>query len=372
MTSSVVFYTDSEMFGGAEEAMLMLMSALDRTLWSPRLLISESPVVAALADRADAQDVPVHIVKPMPLGAEGARHVPAFVRALRRHRPSVFHAQLSWPLAAKYPLAAAVIARVPAVLGTVHLVPPYALDRSNALQLRLLAHGVGAYLAVSRDVERHLINDLGFPPAKVRIVYNAARLAPASAADGRRLRHELTGDADRPVILTLARLDPQKGHRVLLQAARELPGAVFAFAGDGAERDALQALACTLGVEERVIFLGHRTDVSELLAACDVFALPSLYEGSSLAILEAMAAGKAIVSSAIPGTDELITDGMTGLLTAPGDARALADALGRLLADAPLRDRLGERAQEVALRSFTPDAMAAKVTDVYRELLSGR
>src|SRR5262249_20573876 len=125
------------------------------------------------------------------------------------------------------------------------------------------------------------------------------------------------------------------------------------------------------GIRERVVFLGHRTDVPELLSACDVFALPSLYEGSSLANLEAMAAGRAIVSSAIPGTDELITDGDSGLLVAPGDASALARALHRLIEDPDLRTALGRRARARVEHDFTAQVMAKKVTMAYGKLLGG-
>jgi Glycosyl transferases group 1 len=144
---------------------------------------------------------------------------------------------------------------------------------------------------------------------------------------------------------------------------------VFALGGKGPEREELEEMATRLGIADRVRFLGRREDVPELLAACDVFALPSLYEGSSLAVLEAMAAGRPVVSSAIGGTDELIEDGRSGLLVAPGDAEALAAALRRLLADSGLRERLAGRARERVERDLTRQAMAERVAAVYAELL---
>ena len=117
---------------------------------------------------------------------------------------------------------------------------------------------------------------------------------------------------DRPIVLTVARLDPQKGHRYLLAAATEVPEAVFALVGEGGERAALENQARTLGVAERVRFLGHRDDVPELLAACDLFVLPSLYEGLPLSVLEAMAAAKPVVATAIDGTTEAVVHEVTG------------------------------------------------------------
>jgi len=156
-----------------------------------------------------------------------------------------------------------------------------------------------------------------------------------------------------------------------LRAAAELPGADFVLAGEGPERAGLEALATELGIAERVHFLGYRDDIPQLLAACDVFALPSLYEGSSLAVLEAMAAGRPVVSSAIGGTDELIDDGVDGLLVAPGDTAGLAGALRRLLDDAELRKSFAERARRRVERDFTPTAMTQRVEAIYGELLAG-
>jgi hypothetical protein len=179
----------------------------------------------------------------------------------------------------------------------------------------------------------------------------------------------LTGGRPWPVVLVCARLDEQKGHDVLLEAAARLPEVMFILAGDGPERGRLEAQAAALGLTDRVRFLGQRDDVPALLGACDVFALPSLYEGSSLAVLEAMSAGCTVVTSDIPGTNELVIDGQTGLLTPPGDPGALADALRRTLSDPDRRRRLGDSARARVLAEFTADAMARSVTSVYAELL---
>ncbi len=369
MARSIFFYTDSELFGGAEEALLVLLETLDRGSWEPTVLMHESPLVQAIRDRSD---VAIELIPPMPLGLEGARRVPELVRLMRRRRPEVFHAQLTGPQRAKYPLAAAVIARVPAVLGTVQLVGPWDIDRSNRLQLRLLTARVDRYLAVSRDSKRQLIERFDWPAEKIDVVYNAVRAERFDGQASPELRRELTQGSDRPIVLIAARLSPQKGHATLLQAAADVPEAVFVLAGDGPDRAALEAQTDALGIRECVRFLGHRSDVPELLAACDVFALPSLYEGSTLAGLEAMAAGRAIVSSDIPGTDELLSNEDNALLVPPGDSGALAQALNRLLNDAELRGDLGRRARERVQRDFTAEAMTAKVVAVYKELLGDR
>ena len=368
MARSIFFYTDSRVLGGAENAMFMLLGSLDRAEWEPTLLLEDAPEVAPLAERAAALGVPVRRIPPLPLGLVGARRVPGLVRLLRRERPAVFHAHMSSPVACKWGLAAAVLARVPAVLGTVQ-VGAYEPDRSSFWQLRLLARKVDRYLAVSREIAAELVSDLGWPAEKVEVVYNAVDVERAAVPAPPGLRAQLGGSETRPLVLTPARLNAQKGHDTLLEAIAELPEALFLLAGDGPERERLEARAAELGVTERVRFLGRREDVPQLLAACDVFALPSLYEGSSLAVLEAMAAGIAIVSSAIGGTEELIEDGRGGLLVPPGDAAALAAALRRLLADPELREELAARARERVDAGLRRDQNAERVEAVYRDLL---
>jgi glycosyltransferase involved in cell wall biosynthesis len=371
---SIFFYTDSCVLGGAEKAMFMLLESLlpgsgDRGKWQPTLLLDDQPGAELLAERATALGVPVRLVGPLPLGLEGARGVPALARLLRRERPEVFHAHMSSPVACKWGLAAAVAARVPAVLGTVQVGGYEPPDRSAYLQLRALARGVDRYLAVSREIAAELVERLGWPAEKIDVVYNAVDVARVEVEAPPGLREELGGSETRPLVLTPARLDAQKGHRALLEAIPQVPDAVFLFAGEGPERAGLEALAAQLGIAERVRFLGRREDIPQLLAACDVFALPSLYEGSSLAVLEAMAAGIPIVSSAIGGTEELIDDGRSGILVAPGDSEALAAALRRLLDDGELRKSLAGRARERVEAGLTRQATASRVEAVYRELL---
>jgi glycosyltransferase involved in cell wall biosynthesis len=369
---SIYFYTDSHVFGGAEHSLFMLIGQLNRARWRPVLLLEAAEGTAPLAERGVAAGAEVRFIDPLPLGLVGARRAASLARLLRAERPSVFHAHLSWPLAAKFGIAAACIARVPAIVATVQLVPSFDLDRSSRVQLRLLSSRVGRYIAVSSDIALRLTADFGWPSEKISVVYNAVETGRFTGRPQPALRAELTGDDATPLVLTCARLDAQKGHDVLLSAAASLPGVVFAFAGDGPERAQLEARARALGISERVRFLGFRDDIPELLAACDVFALPSFYEGSSLAVLEAMAASRPVVSCAIGGTDELIEDGLSGLLVPPGDAVALTAAIQQLLSDGELRSRLAQHAHDRVMGRFTPMAMAAAVERVYDGLLGDR
>jgi glycosyltransferase involved in cell wall biosynthesis len=170
----------------------------------------------------------------------------------------------------------------------------------------------------------------------------------------------------------VARLDEQKGHRYLLEAAVEIPEAVFVLVGDGPERAALEKQVHQLKLEDRVLFFGFRNDIQNWLSACDLFVLPSLYEGLPIAVLEAMAAGKPVIATDIPGNREAVVDGLTGCLVAPQDPRSLAVAIRSLLADSALRKRMGQAGREIVSQKFSMKEMVRQVTEVYTECLEGK
>jgi glycosyltransferase involved in cell wall biosynthesis len=364
---SIFFYADSREVGGAERALLMLLRNLDRSAWEPSLLLDEG-AAGRLEELAAETGVETRRVPAMPLGLEGARRAPGLAKRIRRSAPDLLHVSMSSPMSAKWGLAAGVLARVPTI-GTVQLVPSYEPSRSARLQLRAIAARVDRFIAVSRDIAAELSERFRWPRDRIEVIHNAVSPERFVSAAPPGLREQLAGGREAPVVLTVARLTEQKGLSVLLQAASRVPGAVFVVAGDGPLRASLEREAAAAGVANRVSFLGDRSDVPDLLAACDVFALPSLYEGSSLAVLEAMAAGRATVSSSIGGTAELIDDGVSGLLTPPGDPESLAAALRRVLVDDGLRAALAARGRQRVEEDFTEQAMARKVELVYEELL---
>jgi glycosyltransferase involved in cell wall biosynthesis len=208
---------------------------------------------------------------------------------------------------------------------------------------------------------------LGVPATRIRVIHNAVAVERFGDYDGApdRLRIR-TGRS--PIVLTVARLDPQKGHTHLLEAAATLPGVVFLLAGAGSERAALEAQARGSGISDRVQFLEHRTDIPELLRAADAFVLPSLYEGLPLTVLEAMAAAKPVVATTVGGTDEAVVDGVTGILVPPADPAALSAAIRRILDDPDTAARLGAAGRERVVSTFSTHRMINATEQVYEEL----
>lgn len=367
MTRTVIHYIDSTIYGGCEQVVALLMASLDRAVWRPLLLYHEAPGLSEFVREIEQLGIACLSV---PRCENRAKALLQLIAALRRESPTIFHAHLGWPLGCRYGIIAAKLSCVPTIVATSHLVAT-SFDDVRFWQLKQWAQAamVDRYIAVSNAVKDNLCNNLKVKESKVRIVYNGIRLRDFDRSPDAQLREELTGGRDLPLALTPARLHPQKGHTYLLEAAALVPDAIFVLAGDGPERQLLEDQSRSLGLEDRVRFLGQRRDIPRLLATCDLFVLPSLYEGMPLSVLEAMAAGKPVIATAIGGTDELVVHGTTGLLVPPRDAVALAEAIRVLLSDRLLAARLCKAGRERAYRMFSADAMAKGVGGVYNETM---
>lgn len=192
--------------------------------------------------------------------------------------------------------------------------------------------------------------------------------------DGLAVRKKLKIPPERPVVLLVGRIVAHKGIEHFIEAARYLPDVQFLVAGEGTHLESMEHLAQRLGVADRVRFLGRISQESlpKVYAVCDVFVLPSVsrLEAFGIVALEAMATGKPVVVADIPGVREVIEDGVEGLLTDPINPQDLADKVRRLLDDPSLRREMGRRGREKVLASFTTEAVADQVLQVYQDVLA--
>ena len=369
MKKKVIHYLDSDTFGGCEEVVLQLLAGLDKEKWQPVLFHHDKPGIARLLDEAKRLEIPCRIV-PEIVSKDAAVAIWEFARVLREVRPDIFHAHLNWPLGCRHGLAAAKFGRIPGIVATAHLYSP--IDGVRFAKLKWLLHAatVDRYIAVSNEVSERFSQSLGLPGTKIRVVHNGIRQTAFGQPPDPAVRATLTEGSDCPIVFTPARLHSQKGHKYLLEAAAMIPDAVFVLAGDGPERDFLEQYSSELGIQARVRFLGNRQDVPQLMAACDLFVLPSLYEGLPISVLEAMAAGKPIVATNIGGTDEAIVNNETGLLVPSANAQELALAIKRLLLNRDQAARFALAGKARAKSMFSQEAMAKGVMQVYDELLS--
>ena len=361
----VLHYVDSDLFGGSEEAALHLMASLDRARWDPVLLHHPEPGLARLIEGAARSGIRT---RPVPRVDRARRlaGVNELRRAIRAERPAIVHAHLSWPFACKHGVLAAWLARVPGIVGTAQLYLPPDGTRQPRVLLRLY-HRI---IAVSDEVRTRFATELHVAARRLAVVRNAIRVPPAGPLRNAALRASLVQGRPDYVVLTPARLHPQKGHTYLLAAAAQTPEATFVFAGDGPLRGALETQARELGVSDRCVFLGERSDVPDLLAAADLVVLPSLFEGLPVSVLEALAAERPVVATAIGGTDEAIHAGESGLLVPPRDPGALASAIRRLQADPALSRRLASAGRNRVEREFSSEVTAREVMRIYDDVLA--
>lgn len=279
------------------------------------------------------------------------------VEMLRRHRIEIVHSH-EFTMAI-YGAAAA------RQLDLTHVITMHGSEKvlsrwQRRLALRLAFASSRSVVAVSRATHAHMAKVMRMPPASILTIPNGITFSPG-VREGVRAELGLT-DAN-VLVLAVGNLVPRKGHIHLLRALAALGNDSWhvAIAGRGDEEQRLLDFAAGAGVGDRVHLLGHRGDIPDLLAAADVYAMPSLWEGLPMALLEAMFAGKAIVASRASGIPEAIDEGKEGLLTDPGDEAQLQEVLSRLITDPALRRRLGAAAKERAQAHFS----AAVMIDAY-------
>jgi glycosyltransferase involved in cell wall biosynthesis len=240
---------------------------------------------------------------------------------------------------------------------------------------RMLWGMADAGVCISQSVQRYAVRVEGARPDKLHVIYYGLPDTPRYDRDA--VRAELTAQvaglpADGLWLGLFSRLVEPKGIPYALQAMAQLraehPSAHLLIAGDGPLKDALTAQAQTLGITDQVHFLGWRTDAHRLMAALDLFLMPSLWEGFGISLLEAMSQALPIIGSTAGAIPEVIVDGQTGLTVPPADAPALASAIRRLLVDAPLRRALGEAGLARLHQQFGVDRMVDEHRALYAQL----
>ncbi|HST39194.1 MAG TPA: glycosyltransferase family 4 protein [Conexibacter sp.] len=351
-------YTESSAVGGAELVLGFLLGELAPEIEVGLLALDRDVGEEIAAWRPGTTVATV----PAPRGPRDRAALAAHRRAIRDFAPDLVHANQTHPWGCAYAEVAALLSPGVRVLAVEHLPKPSAVPRVQLHARRLIARRLDGHVAVGERAARLVEEYVGLPAGSVGTVENGVPAVqpeplPRIAA------------ATEVIVGSLGRLTPQKGYDALVRALPLLPQVTVVLVGDGPERAALEALAASLGVASRLIVTGWTADARAHLAGFDVFALPSLWEGLPLAILEAMLAGLPVVANDVGSVAEAVRDGTTGFLLEAGDEAALVDRLGRLAGDAELRRRLGAGGLALAQERFTAAAMARRYERLYGELL---
>ena len=352
--------------GGSESQLVHLATRLDRARFDPVVmaLTRGGPLESPLAEAGITTFI---LQKRRRLDPVALRQLTELLRLLG---PDIVH---TWLFTANaYGRWAARRAGVPHVIASERSTDP-AKPWLNRLVDRRLARFTDRIVTNCQAVRRVCLDRLPMPADQVLVIPNGIELVSRShwSRDGFVSREGLPDNAF--LLVTAGRLDRSKAVddlvRAIARVVQGLPQAYLIVMGAGDELPRLAALAGELGVAARVIFLGEVADVAEVLAATDVFVFTSLYEGLPNAVLEAMAAGLPVVTTAVGGIPEVVTDGETGFLVPSRRPDELARRISELARDPELRRRLGERAKKKA-GEFTMERMVQAYQELYEQVLA--
>jgi glycosyltransferase involved in cell wall biosynthesis len=238
--------------------------------------------------------------------------------------------------------------------------------------------GVTQFQAISPAVAESWNRVVGLSTSRISVIPRGIEVGAFAGIDRgnarRIIRAELSLPESALILLSLGREQPQKGQRFLIEAmsriVESVPEAILLIAGSpGLHSQILRQKVSDRGLETAVRFLGRRQDVPQLFGASDLFVFPSLYEGLGVSLLEAMAAGLAVITTDRPPMSEVVDNGLNGVLVPPGDPTALAEAVLELAGDPSARQRMGEAARSVVAARFSIDSTARQVEQLYSEVL---
>ena len=367
----VLFVVPALPVGGAERHVTTMLPRMNPARFTPSVIcIGEEGELFSTLRAAGIEAAALRLHK-----RQAVRALIELVMMMRRTRPDVvvvqgYNAETLGRIAAR-------IAGVKHTINWVHnasgLVQRGTVRRTVD---RALTRWTSAYFGVAEAQRPYLVDELGHPDDKIRVIYNGVDLAQFRTSTDRGVLAEFGFAENDPVVGIVAVLRPEKDHVSLLRAARtvvdELTNARFLIIGDGPTRPQLEALCTELQLTPNVHFAGSRDDVARLLPAIDVFVLTSTSECFPISVLEAMACARPAVCTAVGGIPEVIKDGETGYLVPPKDPPQLAARLVRLLQDPLTARRMGRAARARVEAEFDLDCSIAAAQQAIEDVVSGQ
>ena len=372
MGTRILYVHGVEAIGGAERDLIALLKTLNRQKWEPHV---GCPGTGPFRDQLQAIAVPTHALSLPPWRKvrsffqrrSAVRRLEALVNQLD---PAMIHVNDIWWV----PHTVRAVARC--VSKSVPIVAHVRQEIESAKVRRYELDRVEAVIAISRQIEQSLIAG-GVSASKVRTVYSGIDLSKRQLTHDDQTIRQMIGIPNEAVLLgTVANLFPRKGYEVMLRALpsiiRTIPTAHYVVVGsdDSGYADRLKQLAQKLKIADHVHIVGFQDPVQPFLASLDLYVHPALMEGFGIAVVEAMAMGKAVVATTTGGLPEVVAQGETGLLVPPGDVESLAATVVSLLENRVRREQMGRSGSARAHEHFSLDLSVAQVERLYGEVLA--
>lgn len=368
----IAFIIDGLSMGGAERLMVPILKHLSRTDFDAYVCVLQSKDGNPIADEIRTLDIPVECLHVKHLRDVTA--LPRLMKYLTGIQADLVHTQLEFSNILGN--ISATLLGLPSVC-TIHVMP--SLDVSHKARLHQRVEGLALryfcdhVISVCEEARQHHLAMSGASSEQISTIYNGVDLSTFVKIDRAHarvaVRHEFGIPSYAHLFTTLAVLRPQKGIQYMIQALPSIlssnPDTYYLVVGGGSYRDTLMKEANQLNAKDRVIFAGMRNDVARLLAASDVFILPSLTEALPTVLAEAMASRLPIVASRVGGIPEMVSDGQSGYLVGPGDPDGLANACIDLMADPAKRAAMGSAGWQIVDQKFNIQHQVAKLRELY-------
>ena len=373
----IAYVIDGLSMGGAERLMVPILKHLRRADLDPYVCALQSKDGNAMAAEIRALDIPVECLEIGHLRDWNA--MPRLISYLKKVDADLVHTQLEF--ANILGNVSAKLLRLPSVC-TIHIMPSLHVKAKSKLHQKLewfaLNHFCDRVISVAEETRDYHLQISGALPAQVVTIYNGIDLSGFTSLDHEFERNDVRAElgipADANVLTTVAVLRPPKGIHFMIRALPRVlavhPNTYYLIVGDGSHREALVEETNKSGAAGRVIFAGMRRDVPRLLAASDVFVLPTLTEALPTVLAEAMAARLPIIASRVGGIPEMITEGQNGWLVEPKDIDGLANACIHLLNAPERRAAMGAEGWKTVEQKFNIERQVDRLEALYREQLA--
>ncbi len=371
----LLFVIDNIEFGGGERVFAQIMNGLAGRPYDIFLASNSGIELCQAIDRRAVCCLSVDFSNRMNVSS-----LQALIRMIKQNRIDIVHGQGG--RAEFYARIASRIAGSVRYVSTIAM-PVEGYDVSALRRMiyclfdRFTEKYVDRFIVVSDVLKNQMVEGHGVPAEKVIRIYNGIETRhydpERSASDRSRIKADLGFCPEDRIVGAIGRMVWQKGFEYLIRGIPDVlkahPESRFLFVGDGPLKESLEKLAASLAVDHRVIFLGFRKNIKDILTVMDVCVIPSLREGFPMVTLEAMAMAKPIIATSIDGITEQISDGTDGILVPPRDLEALTRAILAVLGDRTLSRDIGRRARRTAEEKFPVERMVNETERVYNSLI---